>query len=336
MLAVGPIGRKPLTRSAKILARLDGQLDGQREGCVTERPTVDVVIATRNRPELLRLALAAVLHQSFEGDIRCYVVFDQTGADDSLASPDEHRSVTVLTNDRTPGLAGARNAGILAGSAPLVAFCDDDDEWAPTKLQEQVDALADSTAIGAVCGITVEYGDRTVTRVPREGDLTVQKLTRERVMEAHPSTVLVRREALVDRVGLVDEEIPGSYGEDYDWMLRAVAAGRLAVVEAPLVKVLWGQSQFSDRWKTIYEALDYLIDKHPCFREDPGALGRLRGQQAFALAALGRRRQAFAAAGHALRSNPRELRAYLAAAVAMGVISPGRVLAEANKRGRGI
>lgn len=301
------------------------------------QPTVDVVIATRNRPELLRVAVAAVTDQAFDGDIHIYVVFDQSLPDDELArSDDPHRSVTVLVNHRTPGLAGARNSGILAGTAPLVAFCDDDDEWLPTKLQKQVDALRDSTALGVVSGITVEYADRQVTRIPREADLTVESLARHRVMEAHPSTVVVRREALVEQVGLVDEQIPGSYGEDYDWILRAVGTGRLAVVDAPLVKVRWGQSQFSDRWSTIYEALDYMIVKHQCFRDDPQALARLRGQQAFSLAALKRRRQAISKAGQALRSNPREPRGYLAVAVALGALSPGRVMREANKRGRGI
>ncbi len=48
--------------------------------------TVDVVIATRNRPELLRQAVAAVLDQTTEHDITCYVVFDRCEPDVSLVS----------------------------------------------------------------------------------------------------------------------------------------------------------------------------------------------------------------------------------------------------------
>lgn len=303
---------------------------------LSERPSVDVVIATRNRPELLRAALSAVVNQTYAGRIHCYVVFDQSPTDETLASGSAERPVTVLSNDRTAGLAGARNTGILAGDSPLVAFCDDDDEWLAAKLQAQVEALETPSDIGAVCGITIEYESRRVIRVPREADLTVAALARRRVMEAHPSTVLVRRDALQGRVGLVDEDIPGSYGEDYDWILRAVAAGPLAVVAAPLVRVRWGQSQFSDRWRIIHDALEYLIRKHDCFRADPRALARLRGQQAFALAALGERRSALIRAGSTLRSNPREVRGYLAIAVAVGLVSARRVLTEANRRGRGI
>ena len=80
-----------------------------------------------------------------------------------------------MTNERTPGLAGGRNTGILAGTAPLVAFCDDDDEWLPTKVEKQVEALtADPAAITAVTGIIVLYADSAVPRVPRPEDMTLR------------------------------------------------------------------------------------------------------------------------------------------------------------------
>jgi glycosyltransferase involved in cell wall biosynthesis len=39
-------------------------------------PRVDVVIATHNRPELLRVALDAVLGQTYAGEVRVTLVFD--------------------------------------------------------------------------------------------------------------------------------------------------------------------------------------------------------------------------------------------------------------------
>ena len=105
-------------------------------------------------------------------------------------------------------------------------------------------------------------------------------------MEAHPSTVMVRRDALLGPIGLVDEELPGSYGEDFDWIIRSAQVGEFAVVAEPLVKVLWGQSMFSQRWQTIVDAIDYVAGQAHVFHEDPRALGRVYGQRAFALAAL--------------------------------------------------
>jgi glycosyltransferase involved in cell wall biosynthesis len=300
-------------------------------------PTVDVVVATRNRPELLRVALDAIWNQTYAGEIVCHVVFDQCEPDETVARSESGRTIRTLTNHRSPGLAGARNSGILAGSGLLVAFCDDDDEWLPSKVEKQVQALnASQAAVTSVTGIIVLYADSSVERVPRAEDMNLKQLVRNRVMEAHPSTVMVRREALLGPIGLVDEELPGSYGEDFDWIIRSAQAGEFAVVEEPLVKVLWGQSMFSQRWQTIVDAIDYSLAKHRVFHEDPQALGRLYGRKAFALAALGETRPALRQAFQTVRVNPRERRAYLAGAVALRVISAERLMRIAHSRGHGI
>lgn len=303
----------------------------------TVRPDseVDVVVATHDRPGLLRAALAAVAAQDHPGVVRTWVVFDQSPVDPSVASDDPRRPVHVLGNHRSPGLAGARNSGVLAGSAPLVAFCDDDDEWLPGKLSAQVAALSAGEALTSVTGILVDYRGRRTPRIPTASQMDLATLVRERVMAAHPSTVVVRRSALTGTVGLVDEEIPGSHGEDYDWIIRAARAGGFSVVEEPLVVVRWGQSKFSQKWPTIVAATDYWLAKHPEFHEDRRALGRLLGQRAFALAAY-RDPRTRAALGEALRTRPTEKRVWLAAAVAVRLVSASRVMDLAHRAGRGI
>jgi glycosyltransferase involved in cell wall biosynthesis len=288
-------------------------------------PTVTVVIATRDRPALLRKAVDAALAQDYAGDIECIVVHDQSEPDRSVQRDDEiarpsgravRRRVRVVENTRTPGLAGARNTGVDHADGEIVAFCDDDDTWSPEKLRLQVAELERSGADVVVSGIRISYEGRITERVPSRDDVTLARLARRRVVEAHPSTVIVRRSAFLGPIGPVDEEIPGGYGEDFDWLLRAAAAGPIAVVERPLVTVLWGrQSYFSQRWQTIVDAIDYGVAKHAAFRADPHALGRLYGRKAFALAALGRRREARRWAVRCLRLNWRELRGYIALAV---------------------
>lgn len=294
-----------------------------------------MVVATRDRPRLLAEALAAVAAQDYPGVVRTWVVFDRCPVDAAVASDDPRRPVSVLANDRSPGLAGGRNTGILAGSAPLVAFCDDDDTWLPGKLTAQVAEVRRTGAPTSVTGVLVAYADRETARVATAGELTLANLVRNRVFAAHPSTVLVDRDALLGPIGLVDEAIPGSHGEDYDWIIRAARHGSFAVVEQPLVRVRWGQSMFSQRWGTIVDATDYWLAKHPEFHADPRALGRLQGQRAFALAAMRspRARDAIVAT---LRTRPAEKRAWLATAVALRAVSAARLMDLAHRRGRGI
>jgi glycosyltransferase involved in cell wall biosynthesis len=297
-------------------------------------PRIDVVIATRDRPAQVREAIDGVWSQTYPGEIRCLVVHDQSDPDLTLCRRSENRSVEVMRNTHKPGLAGARNTGILAGDGDLVAFCDDDDVWLPDKCRLQVWALDKDTASTSVTGIAVEYEYRVWSRIPDPADLNLQTLARRRVMEAHPSTVMVRRSAL-SAIGLVDEDIPGSYGEDFDWMLRAVEHGSVTVVPHAMVRVHWGTSKFAQDWQTIIDAIDYGLAKHAVFGEDRQALGRLYGRRAFALAALGKG-GVTAAVVRTLRAAPLERRAYLAAAVGMHLTSAPWLMDVAHKRGHGI
>jgi glycosyltransferase involved in cell wall biosynthesis len=301
-------------------------------------PSVSVIIATRDRPALLRAALDSILGQDYAGSVEAIVVYDQMPPDQSLALDQGDRQVRVLENGRTAGLAGARNTGALASTSDMLAFCDDDDTWLPDKLRLQIDAMQHTKADVALAGIYVHYGDRVTVRIPELEQLTPDGLIRDRVMAAHPSTYVVRRAAFFETIGMVDEDIPGSFGEDWDWLLRASQSTQLAVVPRPLIHVLWHPqgSFFSRRWLTIAAALDYMIDKHPGFKKDKAALARLYGQKAFAYAAAGEPGDATHWAREALRLSPRERRAYLALLVARGVLKPETVVRLANKAGRGI
>jgi glycosyltransferase involved in cell wall biosynthesis len=321
------------------VATLKASLEDASSAGTPARPRVSVVVPTRDRPELLARAVGAIVQQDYEGEIESIVVFDQADPVQPLVDPEVTRPIRLLRNTRTPGLAGARNTGILAATGELVAFCDDDDEWLPDKVRRQVRVLEAAPGSDVVAtGMSVVYGTRTIDRVSDRERVTHQDLLRSRVQEIHPSSILARRSALVGGpVGLVDEEIPGSYGEDYDWLLRATKIHPIAVVRSCLVRVYWHPTSFfADRWATIIEALQYLLRKYPEFRSQPRGLAQQYGRIAFAHAALGHRREARRWARRTLRVNALERRAYLALAVSTGAISADTLMRLAHRVGRGI
>lgn len=299
-------------------------------------PSVTTVIATRDRRDLLAQALRAVAAQDYPGQVDVVLVYDQVEVDGGLPLP-PGLVVDARTNTRSPGLAGARNTGILAAGGELVAFCDDDDAWRPDRLRRQVELLRDEPdAPAVVAGITVHYGDVVRDRVPTVGRIG-DVVTSSRLTGAHPSTYLVRRALLVGEVGLVDEALPGGYGEDYDLLIRLTAAGDVLVVRAPLVDVLWHRgSYFSQRWESMAEGLGYLRAKHPGLAADRRGSAWLDGQRAFALASAGRRREALALAWRSWRGDVRQPRGPLAALVAARLVRPSTVMHQLNRRGRGV
>lgn len=297
------------------------------------------VIATRDRPELLAHAVSAALAQQYEGDVEVVVVFDQAPVRDvdGPTEPGARRRLRVIANEGTPGLAGARNAGIRAATGELIAFCDDDDAWVPGKLTRQVEAMREADAIMSVGGIRITYGDVLRERCPPGGVIDIRDLARSRLTGAHPSTYVLRRADLLGPLGLVDEAIPYGYGEDYDLLLRAARLGRIVVVPEVLAEVLWHPgSYFSRRWEAMVDGLGYLLVKHPEISADRHGVAWMQGQRAFALAAAGRRGEAVKTALVSLRNNPRERRGPLALLVASGLVPAEKIMKALNSRGRGI
>ena len=304
----------------------------------TGRPRVAVIVPTRDRPEMLRRALDAIVEQDYDGPIDVIVVFDQTDPDHSLDRVMPTRSVRVIRNHRTPGLPGGRNSGIEACTdAAFVAFCDDDDFWLPGKLDAQIAVMIEQPDVSlTTTGIVIDFDGEESRRPSPTAELTVQALIRDRTTESHPSTFVFLRTA-IDEVGDVDETIPGGYSEDYDYLLRIASRGRIVCLREPLAVIRWGRtSYFATRWRTIVDAQRYLLAKHPEFGEDRRSEARIRGQIAFALAALGERRQAAREIVRTIRCWPFEKRWPVAAAVSLRIVSADRALELAHRTGRGI
>jgi glycosyltransferase involved in cell wall biosynthesis len=303
-------------------------------------PSVGVVIPTRNRPHLLRRAIDGVLAQDYPGPLRIMVVYDQAPPDYLLARTGD-RPLLVLANWRTPGLAGARNSGIVALDSDLVAFCDDDDVWTPTKLSRQVEALAARPgAEFATCAMEVEYGGRVSARLAGVSLVNADDLVRSRMAMLHSSGFLARRSALVDLydgIGLVAEDAPGAQNEDWDLLLRAAKRAPIVHVDEPLVRVLWGRtSMFAYEYATKMAALRWMMARHPEIRGCPPGAARVYGQLACWSAATGNRRDAWHWTRQAVRSNWREPRAAIALAAVTGVVRIENVLNTLHTRGRGI
>jgi glycosyltransferase involved in cell wall biosynthesis len=302
-------------------------------------PTVSVVVPTHERPELLRRTVRSVLSQDYPGRIECLVVFDR----ETPKSPDvvvpEGREVRLLSNGRTPGPAGAMNTGALSAQGEYVAICNDDDEWFGNKLRLQVEAMErQGTAAVGICGIYLTNGrsfGRRFARIPKKDILGLDDLLRAARHEVHTSTWLVRRSTMLEKIGLVDEDIPGSYGEDYDWLVRAARFTPIVAVRRPLVWVRWQHSFFNQGWQTMVDALTYQLERRPELRREPGNLSRIYGRMAFAHAALGNGREARAWARRSMAASWRQPRAYLAYLVSYRILRPQTVLRFLHAIGRG-
>ena len=198
------------------------------------RPQVSVVVPTRDRSGLLALTLGGVLGQR---DVDLEVVVVDDGSTDGTAAMvaglgDER--VRLLRHDRSRGVGAARNTGIAAARGEWVAFCDDDDLWAPGKLARQLEAATRAGRHWVYAG-DVEVDDRlrvVAGAPPAPPERVVELLARHNAVPAGASNVVVRTDALA-HCGPFDAQLPNH--EDWDMWIRLARLGPPAWVPQPLV-----------------------------------------------------------------------------------------------------
>ncbi len=102
-------------------------------------PLVSIVMPVFNSEEYLSHAVESVLGQSY-ANIELILVDDgSTDASGVLCDRfSEHDARVVAVHKRNGGICSARNAGIDAARGTYVAFCDNDDEYLPGLIEDNV------------------------------------------------------------------------------------------------------------------------------------------------------------------------------------------------------
>jgi glycosyltransferase involved in cell wall biosynthesis len=195
---------------------------------------VSAVVPTRNRSRLLPMTLRSVLRQA---DVRLeIVVVDDASIDDTrnvVAAFGDPR-VRLIRNATPTGPSAARNRGAEEARGEWLAFVDDDDLWAPTKLARQV-ALATEGGYAWVYAGAVNVDDRLriIHGAPApDPAAVVAALPRSNPIPAGASNVVIRRDAF-EAVGGFNEHLRAC--EEWDLWLRLARAESPGRVPSPLV-----------------------------------------------------------------------------------------------------
>lgn len=196
-------------------------------------PDVTVVVPTKDRPALLEVTLATILGQR---GLACEVVVVDDGSVDPRTATHlataEARGVRVVRHQRSRGACAARNAGAAVARGAWLAFCDDDDVWAPGKLAGQLAAAGDAGWVYAGA-VDVDERNRVIDgSLPPSPDRVRRDLDRVNPVPAGASNVVVRR-SLFDAAGGFDEGL--AHVGDWDLWRRLAVIGEPACVPRPLV-----------------------------------------------------------------------------------------------------
>lgn len=229
-------------------------------------PVVSVVVPTHNRARLLRRAVDSVLRQTFR-DFELVIADDaSTDGTAEVAASFRDVRVRVVHLPVNEGVAAARNAGIAASAGEFIALLDDDDEWLPDKLRQQVVRFSRSDAsVGAqYCGhheVDEESGRVVATQNPSmRGQIFESMLLQGRL--APTSTWLVRRSCF-EQCGGFDSSF--AYGEDFDMWLRIARTYEVDCLDAPLVRVFFQSSGLTQNYQAIVAGTERHIGRYEDF-----------------------------------------------------------------------
>ena len=247
-------------------------------------PDVTVVIPTRDRWQLLSGAAASALAQE-DVELELIVVDDGSSGEPpgpALADP----RVTLVRNERSRGVAAARNVGIARAQAEWVAFLDDDDLWAPRKLKTQLDAASTAGAdwtYGASIVVDASRCPLRVSMLPPAPTTVASRLLARNVIPAGSSNV-VARTAVLRRLGGFDERLEQL--ADWDLWIRLAAEGPPAVCQKILVAYTQhaGSMLLADS-RAVMDEVERIAEKHRTRSRAAG--GRARPRRDLSLDCLG-------------------------------------------------
>ena len=239
------------------------------EFCVIHS-AVSVVIPTYNRLDLLSNAIASVLSQTFQ-DFEIIVIDDASRESvEPLITKFADSRIRLLRRPTNGGEAAARNTGLAIAKSEFIAFLDDDDEWMPEKLAQQVNLLQSSPENVAAVYTAFQWfnwpaRDLVGTRhsPSTNGNFNSKLLTRNVV--GTPSTVMVRRNCL-EKVGHFDSGI--AYGVDHDLWMRIAVDHKFHYMPEYLVKCHIHDNRLTNNLDILIQGQKDMLRKYPPLKSE--------------------------------------------------------------------
>ncbi len=215
--------------------------------------TISAVVPVYNTERYVAEALTAILSQTHPPDE--VIVVDDGSTDGTLDELAAFRGEIRVVRQGNLGVAGAMNRCFEEARCEYVAKCDADDVWEQDKLERQIGAVLAHPEIDIAISGSRFFGSDEGARAPYPGaGILDQRDLARRLYRANfvaSCATLVRRRTY-RRLGPFVE---GLACEDYDFWLRAVAAGAVFFYDpSMLVKIRTHDTQVSSNLLRMHGA----------------------------------------------------------------------------------
>lgn len=141
---------------------------------------ISIIIATFNRPFLLKYAIKSVLSQDIEYSFEIIVVDDGNNPETlSVVNGFIEKNIIYTKNYSKSGQAGARNYGVQIAHGVYITFLDDDDIYLPDRLNRQINKILTERYIFISSGrIYINKDNASASCIPKQtfGEITLESI----------------------------------------------------------------------------------------------------------------------------------------------------------------
>lgn len=198
------------------------------------KPTVSVIVPTRNRPEQLERAMASIAAQTFP-DYEVIVVNDGGSDVTEVMAKAHHQQQTLrlITHPSSLGAAAARNSGIRMSRGEYIAYLDDDDIYYPRHLEILIRTARNTGACFLYSqSVHAQYsshdGRRLWHRLHSDQPCELEAMLS---MNRIPTLAVMHRRDCLDKTGYFDETLKTH--EDWDLWIRMLQHVPAAYIAEP-------------------------------------------------------------------------------------------------------
>ena len=224
---------------------------------------ISVVLPVHNRADVLGRAIHSVLDQTLKNFE--LVIVDDGSTDESVAVARSFGDprIEIIELGKNRGGNVARNTGVRAAKAPLIAFLDSDDTYLPEKLAQVVTEFRDSPDLDLLVDSFVKVqpsGARVVRKNPviRDRELFRRALFTRILWKATPS--ISARKSAIERAGMFDETLRRL--QDFDFLIRVSEVANCASTDEVLWVKYWDANAISAQDNMIPANVE-LVRRHP-------------------------------------------------------------------------
>ncbi|MDD5638837.1 MAG: glycosyltransferase family 2 protein [Candidatus Pacebacteria bacterium] len=228
------------------------------------QPLITTIIPTYRRPHLLKRAITSVLNQTYPNFQVC--IYDNASGDETAQIVKEISQkdprVHYYCHSENIGIIQNFNFGLQQVNTPYFSFLSDDDILLPDFYEKALEGFQKYPEAGFVATQTIIASDKKVLNISCED--YEEKLYRSpegllKMINGGTSTwtsILFRRE-VIDKVGLLDEQVGSS--SDLDYGLRISSVFPYAVIKSPGAIFYYNKLSLSSNWSMVEPLQWYKI-----------------------------------------------------------------------------